>query len=119
MKKNLYLYITISVLLVFTVVYFVAANKISYAFEYSEKDAQYENIILQIETVSKYYASNNLDLFKDENTIYITVNDLVTSGIFPSENGKVNDPRSDVLTLNDVKLRITKNNDTFDVKVLS
>lgn len=118
-SKNKYLYITIGILIIFTIVYFVSANRISYSFVYDAKESSYEAKLNYINIAAKTYATKNPDLFKEKDILYLSVNDLIEAKyLLADEDGNLKDPRSEVKTLNDLKLRITKNNDTFEVKVL-
>lgn len=120
-SKNIILYEIIAVLAVFTIVYFVAANKASYAFAYDDVKVLYDNRINLIEKSAKSYGEHNLDLFEEEDTIYVTVKDLVENGyLLPDdENGNVKDPTSDVKLLNDLRIRVTKTDGNIKIKVLS
>lgn len=118
-NKNLYLYICIGVLFVFTIGYFVTINKVSYAFTTDVVQEKYEGICQMIIKSSNIYAENNENLFENKNTIYITVNDLIENKLLsPDENGDILDPRSKIKTLNDLKIRITKKDKKFEVKLL-
>ena len=119
-SKNIFLYSTLGVLLVFTIFYFVAANKLSYAFNYDEDKARYESKINSIIDVAKIYASNNPDIFEDKDTIYLTVSDLVEKHALDADDaeGNVKDPTSEVKTLNGLKIRISHQDDKYDAVIL-
>ena len=63
--------ILISVLLVFTLVYFISISKISHAFENTDysRDA-YNSLIETIKKCSKEYAKKNESIFSEENVAY-------------------------------------------------
>ncbi|MBE6148554.1 MAG: hypothetical protein E7167_03580 [Firmicutes bacterium] len=119
-SKNIILYEIIAVLSVFTIVYFVAVNKASYAFAYDDKQTLYDNRMKLIDKSAKLYGENNMSLFEDEKTIYVTVSDLVEkSYLLPDdENGNVKDPTSDVKLLNDLRVRITLEDGKIETKIL-
>lgn len=120
MKKNLYLYMCIGAIFVFTISYFSIANNISYAFNYDEKAAMYDTKIQQISTISKLYAANHIELFENNDVAYITVDDLVKEELIKSDSdGKVKDPVDPIKTLNNIKIRLTKLTDGFDSVVLN
>ena len=120
MKKNTYLYICIGILVVFTIVYFIAANGISYAFVNEEETYLYSHKINEIKLSSVKYIELNPDIFNESETAYITVDDLVTSELLDADgDGKVRDPLNPIKSLNGIKIRLTKLEDGYDVKVLS
>ena len=119
MKKNLYLYICIGILVIFTVGYFVTVNNLSYAFADNEEAYLYDRKINEVKVASLKYAQSHQGLFKDNETIYVTVDDLVDENLLEADNdGKVKDPSNPIKNLNSVKIRITKKDNSFEVKVL-
>lgn len=120
-SKNIMLYEALSILLVFTIVYFIAANKISYAFPENSSDTLYSNKIDFIAKSAAIYGQNNLSLFEDEDTIYLTVGQLIEKGaILPDDSSNIiKDPNSDVNNLNDLKVRISLKNGKVTSKVLT
>lgn len=120
-SKNLMLYIALGVMLVFTAVYFIAVNKISYAFVMDDGKALLESKLDSINKMAQIYGEKNLELFEEEDTIYVTVNDLVENGyIIPDDDhGNVKDPSSDVKVLNELKVRITLSDGKIKTKILS
>ena len=75
--KNLPLYLSIFVIVIFSVFYFVSVNKYSYAFSYDEvKEASIHQERL-IKKCAEIYADSNKNLFDGKETIYITIDDLV------------------------------------------
>ncbi len=120
MKKNTYLYICIGILVVFTIIYFVIANNVSYAFVNNDESYLYSHKINEIKVASIQYMRSHEDAFIESETIYITVDDLVNDGLLEADNdGKVRDPLNTIKTLNGIKIRLTKLEDGYDVKVLS
>jgi hypothetical protein len=112
-------YICGAILLVFTVTYFIIANNISYAFTFDENQVKYENKINTIKVLSQLYGNDHVELFDEKQVIYITVQDLVDQNyLTPDENGKVNDPTSEVKTLNETKIRLANKNGQIVAKVL-
>ena len=87
--KNLPLYLSIFVIVIFSVFYFVSVNKYSYAFSYDEvKEASIHQERL-IKKCAEIYADSNKNLFDGKETIYITIDDLVQKKLLASENGKI------------------------------
>ena len=119
-NKNIFLYVTLAILFVFTIIYFVAINKVSYAFTHNETQELYNSKINLITKCAILYAEQNPDLFSEKDSIYITVNDLVEYGILQAddENGNVKNPTSEVKVMNELKIRITSKDDKISVKIL-
>lgn len=117
--KNWQLYASLIIICVFSIFYFITMNKYSYAFAYDKEKEQKVNQLMLINKCAEIYAENNSKLFSDKDTIYITVNDLVTGGILPSEDGKVYEAGSNVKLLNDNKIRITLADDKYTIKLLN
>lgn len=118
-SKNILLYATLSILILFSIIYFITMNKFSYAFSYNEVEVNKENQILLINKCAQVYAENHQELFKKNDTIYVSINELVEENILPSENGKVYEAGSNVKTINDYKVRITLKDGNYDTKILS
>ena len=119
-NKNIFLYLSLAILLIFTIGYFITVNKVSYAFAYNEEQELYNSKINLITKCALIYGEQNPDLFKEKDSIYITVNDLVEAGLIEAddEDGNVKNPMSDVKVLNDLKIRLTFKNDKVNVKIL-
>jgi len=118
-SKNLYLYITIGVLVFFTIGYFAVVNKISYAFSYNNEQVLYNNKMHLIEIAAVKYAENNMNIFEKEKSVYITVDDLASLGYLAVDShGKVLDPTSEVKSLNDIKIRLTNNKEKVEAKII-
>lgn len=108
-SKNLTLYIAIGIIVIFSFVYFIVANKVSYAFDYDDKEELYNSRIMLIKKAAENYGEKNDKKFKD-NTLYITVDELVKDSYLIADDDKGNylDPRSEVKTLNNIKIRVQK-----------
>ncbi len=117
--KNWQLYASLIIICVFSIFYFATMNKYSYAFAYDKEKEQKANQLMLINKCAEVYAENNSKLFSDKDTIYITVNDLVTNNILPAEDGKVYEAGSNVKLLNDNKIRITLVDGKYTIKLLN
>ncbi len=121
MKKNGYTVPElVIVIIIFGVVYFLVANNISYAFTLDVDQELYNLTIESIEKKAQIYGEANLDLFDEDKDIYLTVNDLIErSIIFPDKDGKIVDPRNENKELNNLKVKITLEEDNkVSTKVL-
>lgn len=96
------------ILFVFTIGYFIIANKISYAFANDFDIAKIEeNKINIISKCAEKYGENHRDNFNDEGIIYITVQNLVDEGyVAANAEGKVLNLSDATNNLNDKKIRI-------------
>ena len=104
---------------VFTIAYFITANILSYNYSVNFKEESYNIKINAIETQATIYAKNNKSLFKNENTVYLTIDDLAKANVVISNNdGIVVDPRNSDKGLNELKVKIVKDEDTFTAKVI-
>ena len=64
------------------------------------------------------YGTNNPDLFKEEDTIYKKVQDLIDANLLiPNENGNVINPLKEEETLNNNVIKIKKEKDKITVEV--
>lgn len=107
------------VIAVFGIVYFVAANKISYAFSTDYDTELYNQTLNYIETSAKIYGEYNLALFEEEKEVYVTVGELAEKNIvLANTEGTVNDPRDENKNLNNMKIKLTYKNDKVTAKVL-
>lgn len=106
------------ILIVFTIVYFIMANKASYNFSTDFETELYNLKIDNIKKQAKLYGENTTDLFKDKTDVYITVADLAQVDYVINNDGIVTDPRNENKNLNDVKIKLTYKNDEVTVKVL-
>ena len=105
---------------VFGIAFFIAASSISNVFNIDYKNDLYSMTVAAIEDQASIYGKINPDLFKEENVIYVTVDDLAkANAIISYEDGKVTDPRDESRDLNGLKVKITKeNDDTVIAKIL-
>ncbi len=117
--KNLPLYLSIFIMVIFSVFYFVTINKYSYAFSYDEVKESTTHQELLIKKCAEIYADSNKNLFDDKETIYITVDDLVQKGLLANDNGKIYEAGSSVKEINNKKIRITLNDGKYDIKLLN
>jgi len=111
--------ILIIILTVFTIGYFIVANKISYAFSNNyDLNALYESTINTIEKSAVSYGENNLDLFKDEKTIYIKVQDLIDNNFLATnEDGIIQNPLKEKESLNSNVIKIKYENKKITVDI--
>lgn len=118
--KNLPLYAFIGVITLFTIGYFISAYNISFAFPTGDETANYDNKLKLVKKAAELYGENHMERFGEENNFYITIDDLVKEGylIADNEEGDYKDPTSDVLTLNDTKIRITNKDGAIEAKIL-
>lgn len=102
----------IIVLALFTVGYFVVANIISYNFDVNYEEDLYDLTISSIEKQAALYGENNTEIFAENNDVYMTIEQLAAANaIISTSEGVVADPRDDSKTLNDIRVKITNNDD--------
>jgi type II secretory pathway pseudopilin PulG len=116
-KKNGYTTIELLIVLaIFTLGYAFFAIKASYAFNYDESESNYEYKIHLIQHQARLYAQDHTELFKDSDNIDIYTSDLIKNGyIIANENNDIVDPRDSSKTLDDYKVTINKNGDTYTI----
>lgn len=121
MRKDGYTTVELAILLgVFSVAYFTVAIIISNNFKVSFSDDLYEQKIDSIEDQAIIYAKGQEELFAEDKTVYITIEQLANANaIISSEEGKVVDPRNSENNLNDLKVKITKDGDNITAQVLA
>ncbi len=107
------------ILIVFTIIYFIIANQISYAFEPKyDVEAAYEATIETIKKSAEYYATNNPDIFAEQNVKVIKVQDLIDQQLYtPNSQGDVSDPINNEETLNEKRITIRKETDGIVVTI--
>ncbi len=117
MNKHGYTKIEILVVIVLLgIVAFITVNKASYAFVMDNAEAKSE-VKNMIELQAQEYALANLDIFKETNTTFITVNDLVTKGFLLGNNeGLITDPSDNKIVYNENKIKLELNENKKDVK---
>ena len=118
-KVNVITICLFGVIGVFTIAFFIWANKVSYEFNTDYDAKLYELKLANIEKQAQTYAEVNKDLFKEETEKYITVDDLAKLGFMATNNGKVVDPRNEEKDLNDMKIRLTYKDEKVNVKVIT
>ena len=98
------------------IVAFITINSTSYAFAIDTTDSVKEVKAL-IEKQAEEYALDNLDLFKEADTNYILVSDLVDNGYMMTNNdGMVTSPDNSGKTFNDNKMKVEYNKDSNKVE---
>ncbi len=98
------------------IVAFITINSTSYAFAIDTTDSVKEVKAL-IEKQAEEYALDNLDLFKEADTNYILVSDLVDNGYMMTNNdGMVTSPDNSGKTFNDNKIKVEYNKDSNKVE---
>lgn len=118
-KKGYTMVELIAVIAVFSIGYFITVGIISNKINVNYDEKLYEQKIDAIETQAALYAQGNEELFKDSNSIYLTIDDLAKAdAIISNKDGVVIDPR-DNGSLNDVKVKITNKDSKITAKVLS
>jgi len=107
------------ILVVFTIGYFAIANKISYAFS-NDYDFQkaYNRMIETIEKCAIAYGENNIELLKDEKTLYIKVQDLIDNNLLvPNESGNIVNPLNAKENLNSNLIKLKYENKEITVEI--
>ena len=121
MKKNGYTAVELVIVLgVFGIAFFIAAASVSNVFNIDYSNDLYNMTIAAIEDQASLYGKLNPELFEEDKSIYVTINDLAqANAIISYDDGKVIDPRDDSRKLNDVKVKLTKESDeAITAKVL-
>ena len=110
----------IVVIAVFTVGYFVVANMLSYNFDVNYEEDLYNLKIASIEEQAEVYASAHTELFTESKDIYMTVEELAENNVVVcTSEGVVADPRNSEETLNDLRVKITNDDDKITAQVLA
>ena len=82
------------VLAVFSLFYFIGVGVIAKDINVNYEDTMYEQKIAAIEEQASIYAKSKDELFKDSDTIYLTVKELAdAAAIISNKDGEVLDPR--------------------------
>ena len=103
----------------FTIIYFVAVNKASYAFssDYDVNDS-YQSTIDTIKKCAVAYGKQNNELFKKDNIIYVKVQDLIDNNLLAANSdGKIINPLNSNENLNSNIVKIKKEKDNIEVEV--
>ena len=88
------------------IVAFITINKTSYAFaiDSSSSVTEIENLI---ELQAEDYAMDNLNLFNESKTAFITVNDLIEKNyLIGNSDGLITDPSDSKKNYNDAKIKL-------------
>ena len=110
----------IIVLAVFTVGYFMLANRFSYDFDVNYEDDLYDLKIASIEKNAAIYAEEHEELFAESSDVYMTVEELALANVIISNTeGVVDDPRNNEDNLNDLRVKITNKDDVITAEVLA
>ncbi len=107
------------IIAVFTIGFFVFANDASFAFGTNYEQELFTSKINSIEQIAVVYAENTEGIFTSEEDAYIKVDDLAKLGYIINNEGLVSDPRDETKTLNDCKIRLSKEKDKITAKVLA
>lgn len=107
------------VIAVFTVGYFLIANTLSYNFDVDYEEDLYNLKIASIEEQAAIYAEGHTDMFVESNDVYMTVEELaMNNAIISTSDGVVADPRDSENTLNDLRVKITNEDEKITAEVL-
>lgn len=107
------------VIAVFTVGYFLVANTLSYNFDVDYEEDLYNLKIASIEEQAAIYAEGHTDMFVESNDVYMTVEELaMNNAIISTSEGVVADPRASENTLNDLRVKITNEDEKITAEVL-
>ena len=110
----------IIVLAVFTVGYFMLANRFSYDFDVNYEEDLYDLKIASIEKNAAIYAEEHEELFAESSDVYMTVEELALANVIISNTeGVVDDPRNNEDNLNDLRVKITNKDDVITAEVLA
>ncbi len=121
MLKDKKIIALILILGVFSIGYFVIANKISYAFESDYNATQaYDSTIKTIKSSAIAYGKANLETIKksDNKTIYPKVQDLIDNGfLVPNADGLIINPIKTSESLNGNMIKIKYEKEDFIVEI--
>ncbi len=108
-----------SILLLFTIFYFVSIFKISYAFQESETSKYvYDKMIETIKLSAEKYAKENANKFKEEDTIYLKIQDLIDANLLATNSeGNIVNPTNKDDILNTKVLKIKKEDKNYIVEI--
>ena len=91
------------------IVAFITINKTSFAFAKDDKEAILE-VEKLIEMQAEEYGEDHLELFKESDTTFITVNDLVENKyMLGNDEGLVINPTDNTKNFNDNKIKLEYN----------
>ncbi len=108
-----------SILLLFTIFYFVSIFKISYAFQEGETSKYvYDKMIETIKLSAEKYAKENANKFKEEDTIYLKIQDLIDANLLATNSeGNIVNPTNKDDILNTKVLKIKKEDKNYIVEI--
>ncbi len=108
-----------AILFVFTILYFIVVNHVSYAFETTiDSEATYATVIDTIKKSASAYGKDKPQLFSENNTAYIKVQDLIDEKyLITDESGSIPNPLNDNETLNSKMVKIKLENEELLVEV--
>ncbi len=117
-KVNILNIVLVALIGIFSVIYFIIANKISYNFQGDFVNDLYDLKMESISMQAQIYGDNNPDLFNENKDVYITVDELAQNDYVLNNDGVVIDPRDETKTLNDLKIKLTYENEKVTAKIL-
>lgn len=119
-NKNGYTAVELTIVIaVFSITYFILANMISYNFDVDYEQDLYDLKIASIEEQAVIYAEGHTELFAESSDIYMTVEELaLNNAVISTREGIVADPRNSEATLNDLRVKITNEDDEITAQVL-
>lgn len=104
------------VVLLLGIVAFITINHTSYAFALDNSD-NIKEIKKLVEIQAEEYATKNLSIFKETNTTFITVGNLVEKGfLIGNDQGLFTDPSDSNKNYNDDKIKLEYNEDKNEIK---
>ena len=107
------------VISIFSVIYLIGVLSVAHAFKYDKLTEEYNSVITLLKAQAEQYAEDKSNaLFKEGNTATIYANDLVKDKYFKADdNGNILDPRDTSRNLNDIKIEIIKDNDSYTANI--
>lgn len=104
------------IVLLLGVVAFITINKTSYAFAIDNKNAV-EEVKGLIEAQAVEYAMDNLKIFKDTDSTFVSVNELVEKGyLMGDSDGLIKNPQDTNKNFNDSKVKLDYNREKKQVE---
>ena len=116
MKRNGYTWIELlAVIVILGIGAFITIRKVSYALV-DNTDELYQNDIYSILESAKLYGNDNLEELKNNNSMIITVQDLIDNNYLSSdEEGNYKDIRTKGAVLNNIQIAIIYDKDNDSV----
>jgi type II secretory pathway pseudopilin PulG len=111
----------LGVLGVFTIIYIIGVISVAHAFKYDKIEEEYNAVLNLMRVQAENYAKDNSEeLFKEKDITTIYANDLVKNNYYKADdNGNIIDPRDTTKNLNDIKIEIKKDGETYTAKIFS